>query len=116
VQPNDNVVIGGHIGPVIFRAARNATKNPAPRIHDVAVDVVPLTQNAGQHALPACDIGGASGLREAGGNEVSGGFEPSLVAMKTMCRHPQAPTPVLPGGFAGSVRARPQVSPLARAP
>jgi hypothetical protein len=87
VQANDNVIIGRHISPVIFRAARNTTKNPAAWVHDVAIDVVPLTENARQHSLPASDISGASCLRETGGNEVSRGFEPPLVTMKTMCRH-----------------------------
>jgi hypothetical protein len=96
VQANDNVIIGRHISPVIFRAARNTTKNPAARIHNVAIDVMPLTENARQHSLPACDISGASGLREAGGYEVSRGFEPPRVTMKTMCRHRQTMTPVLP--------------------
>jgi len=112
VQANDNVIIGRHISPVIFRTARNTTKNPAARIHNVAIDVMPLTENAGKHSLPACDISGASGLREPGGNEVSGGFEPPLVTMKTMCRHRQITTF---DAFlrAGSASARPQVSPLA---
>jgi hypothetical protein len=93
VQANDNVIIGRHISPVIFGATRNATKNPAPRIHDVAIDVMPLTEKARQHSLAARDISGASGLREPGGNEVSRGFEPPLVTMKTMCRHGQNTDP-----------------------
>jgi hypothetical protein len=100
VQANDNVVVGGHISPVIFRAARNTTKNPTARIHDVAIDVMPLTENARKHSLPACHIGGASGLREPGGNEVSRDFEPPLVTMKTMCRHRQTTTPMLCPGAA----------------
>jgi hypothetical protein len=87
MQANDDVVIAGHFGTVIFRAARNTAKNPAARIHDVAVNVVPLAENARQHSLTACDVGGASGPRESGGNEVGRGFEPPLVTMKTMCRH-----------------------------
>jgi hypothetical protein len=113
VQPNDNVVIGRHISPVIFRAARNTTKNPAARVHDVAIDVVPLAENAGQHSLPACDISGASGLREPGGNEVSRGFEPPLVTMKTMCRRRQTRPRCFLTRSLDPVSARPQVSPLA---
>jgi hypothetical protein len=113
VQANDNIIIGRHISPVIFRSARNTAKNPAARIHHVAIDVMPLTENAREHSLPACDVSGASGLRESVGNEVSGGFEPPLVTMKTMCRHRQITTPMLPRGFAGSVSVHPQVSPLA---
>jgi hypothetical protein len=96
VQANDNVIIGRHISPVIFRAARDTTKNPAARIHDVAIDVMPLTENAGQHSLPACDIRSASGPWEPGGHEVSRGFEPPLVTMKTMRRHRQPAIPMPP--------------------
>jgi hypothetical protein len=63
--------------------------------------------------LPACDVSGASGLRESGGNEVSHGFEPPLVTMKTMCRHQQITTPMLPRGFTRIRECSPQVSPLA---
>jgi hypothetical protein len=93
VQANDNIIIDRHISPVIFRPARNTTKNPTARIHDVAIDVMPLTENAREHSLPARDISGASGLWEPGGNEVSRGFEPPLVTMKTMCRHGQTTDP-----------------------
>ena len=89
VQANDDVIIAGHTGPVLFRAARDTTQYPAARIHDVAVDVMPLAENPGQHSLPARDVSGASGLREPGGNEVSRGLEPPLVTMKAMCRHRQ---------------------------
>src|SRR5215472_7151838 len=89
VQSNDNVIVARHAGPVLFRAARHTTQNPAARIHDVAVDVMALAENPGQHSLSACDVSRASGLREPGGNEFSRGLEPPLVAMKTMCRHRQ---------------------------
>jgi hypothetical protein len=96
VQANDNVIIGRHISPVIFRTARYAAKNPATRVYDVAIDVMPLTENAREHSLPACDIGSASGLREPGGHEVGRDFEPPLVTMKTMRRQRQPTTPMPP--------------------
>lgn len=87
VQANDDVIIACHAGPVLFRAARNTTENPAARIHNVAIDVMPLTENPGKHSLSACDVSSASGLGEFGRDEVGRNFEPPLVAMKTMCRH-----------------------------
>ena len=98
VQANDDVIIAGHTGPVLFRAARDTTQYPAARIHDVAVDVMPLAENPGQHSLSACDVSGASGLGESGGNEVSRGLEPPLVTMKAMCRHRQTTNPILSAG------------------
>lgn len=90
VQANDNVVVGRHIGPVFFRAARNTAKNPAARIHNVAIDVVPLTENSREHSLPARDVGGGPGLREPGRDEVSRDLEAPLVTVEAMCRHRQA--------------------------
>jgi hypothetical protein len=79
----------------MLRAARNATANPAARIDNVAVDVVPLAENTGQHSLPAANVSGGPGLRESGRDEISHNLESPLVTMKTMCRHRQTTTPVL---------------------
>ena len=89
VQANDKVIIARHVGPVMLRAARNATKNPAARIHYIAIDVMPLPENTGKHSLPAGNISGGSGLGESGCGEISHNPEPPLVAMKAMCRHRQ---------------------------
>jgi len=89
VQANDKIVITRHIRPVMLRAARNATKNPATRIHNVAIDVMPLPENTGKHSLSAGNVSGVAGLWESGCSEISHNLEPPLVTMKAMCRHRQ---------------------------
>lgn len=89
MQADDDVIEGGHIGPVLLRAAPDTAKNPAAGIDDIAIDVVPLAENPGEHSLPAGDVGGGPGLREPGGNEVSDHLEPPLVPMEAVCRHPR---------------------------
>ena len=93
VQANDKIVIARHVGPVILRAARNPTKNPATRIHNVAINVMPLPENTGKHSLSTGNVSGASGLWESGGSEISYNLEPPLVTMKAMCRHRQTTNP-----------------------
>jgi hypothetical protein len=61
VQANDDVVIARHIGAVFFGAARNSAKNPAARVHDVAVNVVPLAETPREHTLAACNVGRGPG-------------------------------------------------------
>jgi hypothetical protein len=87
VQANDDVVISRHIGAVFFDSARNSAKNPAARVHDVAINVVSLTEPPRQHSLPACNIGRTPGLRKPGGDEVGRHFESPLITVKPVCRH-----------------------------
>jgi hypothetical protein len=93
VQAYDHVVIGRHVGPELFWAARNSPENPATRVHDVALNVVPLAQNPRQHSLPARDVGGRPGLREPGGNECGGDLESPLVTVEPVRRHCADPSP-----------------------
>ena len=93
VQANDKIIIARHIGPVMLGAARNAPKNPAARIHYVAIDVMPLPENTGKHSLSTGNVSGAPGLWESGSSEISHNLEPPRVTMKAMCRHRQTTYP-----------------------
>jgi hypothetical protein len=91
VKADDEVVVIRHGSIEILDPNWHPLKAPAARIDEFSLIPVTLTQEPGEHALPARDVGDVARVGETAGDEPGYDIKPGRVTMKPVPTHFKPP-------------------------
>lgn len=87
VQPDDHIVVIGHVRGVLLLACRYPPQRPAPGVYHLADHVVTLAQHPREHALTTGDVSHIASRREPVGDKRGDHLEPGRIAVEAVTTH-----------------------------